>query len=215
MHLIASYPRSGSTWLRFILCNLLYPNIEHDFDSVNKYIPTYESEADMKIKALDKPEYYKTHSLSAAQNIIFLHRHVGDVLISEYYYKRKFHNDPRIFEEFVIGCDYGQEWRQNINHYFPCNKMISFDRLDNEFSLMEIIGTNYSEGQIKDAIRKSNFETMQKIEDKGFGIYPKGDENIKFVRNGKSGQWLNLSEGLQQRIIEKNYIQLKALNYIK
>jgi hypothetical protein len=37
--LIASYPRSGSTWVRFILSNLLHPEESHDFDSVNQIIP--------------------------------------------------------------------------------------------------------------------------------------------------------------------------------
>lgn len=211
--LLASYPRSGSTWLRFILCNLLYPDMEHDFDSVNKHIPTYESWGEMK-GGIQTVEYYKTHSLSFAQRVIFLHRHIGDVLISEYHYKRKFHADPRIFEEFVIACDYGQEWRQHINHYFPCNKMISFEDLDSAYLLKNKLGLTHTEEQITAAIEKSSFAIMQKAEDKGFGIYESGDVNIKFIRNGKSGQWKELSEGLQHRIVEKNYIQLKALGYI-
>lgn len=188
--------------------------MEHDFDSVNKHIPTYESFGEMVHCVVQCPEYYKTHSLSFAQRAIFLHRHVGDVLISEYYYKKKFHADPRIFEEYVIQCDFGQEWRQHINHYFPCNKMISFDDLSSAYLLKTKLGLKHTEEQITKAIEKSSFAIMQKAEKKGFGMYPSGDESIKFIREGKSGQWKSLTPELQQRITEKNFIQLKALGYI-
>lgn len=44
MKIIASYPRSGSTYLRFILCNLYYPETTHTFETVNRLIPTIESD---------------------------------------------------------------------------------------------------------------------------------------------------------------------------
>lgn len=210
--IIASYPRSGSTWLRFILCNLLYPDIQHDFDSVNKHIPAIDNADDMKI-AIEQPTFYKTHSLRHGQNIIHLHRHVGDVLISEYWYKQKFHADGMTLFEYLIVTDYGKNWRDSIDFYFPCAKSISYDQLEDCMRLKYLIGS-YTIEEISAAIEKSSFSKMQKAEEKGFGIYPTGSPEIKFIRKGTTGQWRELDAQTQNRIIEKNYTQLKALGYL-
>ena len=213
-YLIASYPRSGSTYLRFIISNMIHPDQIHNFDSMNRIVPAIDDVNNIK-ESNDNPLFYKTHSLRHGQNIIYLHRHVGDVLISEYWYKQKFHKDDVTMHEWLIQNKYGEFWRQSVNHYFPCKYQLSFKDINNSVELGKLpYFSKRSQDEIIEAISKSEFQKMQEVESEGFGIYPKGDEGIKFIRKGTSDQWKELDEQTQARIIERNYTELKILGYL-
>lgn len=215
-YLIASYPRSGSTWLRFILANLLRDNEEHTFDSVERLIPAIEDYGGMK-QAGKKCRFFKTHKLRHGNNVIFLHRHIGDVLISEYWYKKKYDSaDNRSLLRFMIETEFGSNWRQHVDHYFPSNLSLSYDHLHRPEIVWDVLSDiePWNVEQVTSAIEKSNFGKMRKAEEKGFGIYPTGNPDIKFVRECRSGQWRDLPEPIQEEIIDRNYIQLKALDYL-
>lgn len=210
--IIASYPRSGSTWLRFILCNLFYPGGSHDFDSVNRHIPSID-DPDGMAHAVDVPIFFKTHGLKHSQRILFLHRHVGDALVSEWWYKRKYHSETRTLEDYLKEDDYGAEWRAHINHYFPCEKSIDYRSLGNP-ARVHILFPHMNFLDVARAVNASSFEAMQKAEEKGFGSYPVGDPEIKFVRKGVNDQWRELDVEIQHQIQNKNLSQLKMLRYL-
>lgn len=213
MIIICSYPRSGSTWLRFILCNLLYPETEHDIDSVNRHIPDIDHYDGMK-ESIHRPHAFKSHGLRQGQSIIFLHRHVGDVLISEWWYKKKYHADTRTLEQFLEDCKYGENWRAHIDHFFPAERQIGYDELSDHSSLLRVIPKSFLRSDLRKAMRKSSFTELQHVEKKGFGQYPSGDLEIPFFRQGTSDQWKDLKENIQDRILYSNLIQLKALGYL-
>ncbi len=212
--IIASYPRSGSTWIRFILFNLIYPNLEASFENVNRYIPSIDTDAWVNN---DHSKFYKTHRILPVDNIIFLHRHIGDVLISEYWYKKKFHFDERSFGEYLIACDYGKEWRTHVSFYITNHKyLLSYEDMHdakNIVSLIKAINLPYNKNEIYRAIQKSDFEKMQQAELVGLGGYDAGDTSIKFVREGTCGQYLDLPKEIIEKILEKNNLQLKLLGY--
>lgn len=212
--IIASYPRSGSTWLRFILCHLYYPNARIDFAFVNKAIPDIDHAEGMRA-SLSPLLFFKSHRLRHGQRILFLHRHVGDVLISEYWYKRKFHGDTRTLEEFLASCDYGREWREHIDFYFPCQQAIGFDELGNWEAILRILPQREPRDRIEHAIAQSSFDNLQSLEGGGFGdLYPSGDLSIRFIRDGRSGQWKELPRDLTDLLLEKNFTQLRVLGYL-
>src|SRR3990167_2785931 len=211
--LIASYPRSGSTWLRFILCNLLYPEISHDFASVDRHIP-YLDHLPMMKDSIPNPRFYKTHQLHQGQRVVFIHRHVGDVLISEYHYKRKYSGEGRCLLEYLIADGWGTNWRAHVNHYFPCERSLRFGEIGDPSCLHRVF-PGISEEDFRLAISKSTFDTLQKIEsEKGTGLYPGGGNlDIRFIRNGRSGQWREMDKMVQDYLIEQNFCQLKKLGY--
>lgn len=194
-----------------MLTYLLHPDKEHDFDSVNRYVPDIDDTAGIR-NAYKDPIFYKSHALRHSQGVIFLHRHVGDVLISQWWYKRKFHKDERTLEEYMEQDDYGTDWRKHINHYFPCHRQIGYEELSDPDAIESIV-PKFSSWSIKRALARCTFERMQALEERGFGAYPSGDPEIKFCRSGKSRQWLDLRENLQTIIIEKNLRELVMLGY--
>lgn len=220
-YLIASYPKSGNTWLKFILANYFYPDIEHDFASVNYHIPELGLDTIHLKEGIKSPKFYKTHYHHNGSNIIYLHRHVGDCLISHWWYNKQFHQDKRPIYEWIIELDYGVQWRDHVNFYFPQRIALSYEGLKNDTSgsvefLLREIGENVDYLRIKEAIDKSSFENMQKAEAKGYGLYESAiiDHNIKFVRKGQINQWSELDKDVQDKILDKNYRELRILGYV-
>lgn len=215
-YFIASYPRSGSTWLRFILCHLFQPSIPHTMATVDRFIP-YVDGADAWRAAVDRPLFIKSHRVGHNRDrVIWVYRHVGDVLISEWWYKQKFGGEARPLVEYLEADDWGAGWRAHVDYYFPCQLMLEYGELADPFRVWQIINQitpHYSFAEVGRAAAQCSFLHLQEVEQQGFGIYPSGDLNIKFFRKGCSDQWRSLPEKLQEKIIQKNYIQLRMLGY--
>lgn len=219
-YIIASYPRSGSTWFRFVLAHVFYENPEKEhgedvlftFNDVNCLIPPIDHGPGV-LDGIFNPRFYKSHALHQSSRIIYLHRHVGDVLISEWWYKKKFHGESRSIESYLLDVDYGREWRAHVNHYFPQNWMLSYDELSLPQSYLSL-GIGIEKDRLERALRLCSFAAMQKEEEQGFGKYPSGDLSIRFVRRGKSQQWRELPDPCIGAILEKNAVQLRLLGYL-
>jgi hypothetical protein len=54
---------------------------------------------------------------------------------------------------------------------------------------------------------------MKEAEALGFGDYEAGNTEIKFVRDGTSGQWKSLPKELVSEILKKNKKELISLGY--
>lgn len=121
---IVSYPKSGNTWLKFIMCNLLHPEIQHDFDTVVKYCPTAENEQEVKYSknakiSIGKPRLFKSHSDvdNGFPNVIYIFRDVRDVLVSFYYHQKKFNHYANIMDNFIEEVYYGAGWRNHVIYW--------------------------------------------------------------------------------------------------
>lgn len=208
MKLISSYPRSGSSWFRFIICNLYYPNQKHDFISVNDLFPGIDTDK----PHIGSPKWGKTHELKEVD--LFLFRHVGDVLISLYHYNRKFDKDFSMsFREFLFETDFGKEWREHVNYYKDHPNKLRYTHIDKVEFIVNITNGQFSDLEVETAITKSHFTVMQKAEEKGFGVYPSGDLSIKFCREGRDAQWTELENGLRFMIEQKNEKELQMLGF--
>jgi len=88
---LISYPRSGNTWVRFMLANLLKEADETiDFHNIHEYIPEEGRNNDI-INALSSPRIIKSHSTykSNYPRVIYLVRDGRDVYVSYYHYRLK------------------------------------------------------------------------------------------------------------------------------
>src|SRR2546423_3783309 len=88
---LVSYPKSGNTWTRFLIANLLYPECNPDFTNINELIPDPEALSKRRLAQLPRPRIIKTHQYYHPnyKNIICIVRDPRDVAVSEYYFHRK------------------------------------------------------------------------------------------------------------------------------
>ena len=103
---LASYPRSGNTWLRFLLYRYTYGEI-HSSSDVDRGIPPIQR-ATLNT-SYDGTVLSKTHFLWSPEHphadqtvgFIYLIRHPKDVLLSSFNYLRLVRNDPTTAQEFA------------------------------------------------------------------------------------------------------------------
>src|SRR5664279_375782 len=103
--LLVSYPRSGNTWTRFLIANLLYPTTDVDFTNIERLVPDTTTQSSRALKQVPRPRVIKSHEYfdHRYRRTIYVVRDPRDVALSYYDYNRRnqFIDDSVGVDEFV------------------------------------------------------------------------------------------------------------------
>jgi len=217
--LMFGYPKSGNTWLRFLLYN--YLNLLRN-PEVKETI-TYNRLSTLQNNVMERgstflseegfPVFYRTHTLFRRVYLlfnvkIFIHRNPLDTLISAYYYYKNrdipFGDDSEKIRENLNDIDFYVKYKfQDWLDFFT----ISVDKADivinysllkldcfSEFSkLIKQLEWKYNEDLIYKSIRLSSFQNVKKMgKDKNqlYGSATKdGSFKGEFARSGEESQF--------------------------
>src|ERR1051326_236512 len=58
---IVSYPRSGNTWTRFLIANLLHPDEPVTFRNISRLLRDSEARSSRYLKSIPRPRVIKSH----------------------------------------------------------------------------------------------------------------------------------------------------------
>src|SRR5579884_4296147 len=88
---LVSYPRSGNTWTRFLIGNLIYDGDPITFANVEARIPEIHLFPDWKLRSLPRPRVLKSHEYfhPRYRTTIYIVRDPRDVAVSTYHYSIK------------------------------------------------------------------------------------------------------------------------------
>jgi len=200
--LLISYPRSGNTWVRFLLANIIKPaGLEIDFHNVHYYVPELNRNNEI-IQALDPPRVVKTHALykSAYPRVIYLVRDGRDVYVSYYHYRLKQLDEGITFGDFLRRDDhFPSRWKEHIDSWLTSGMggenllLVRYEDLLEEPEaelkrMVAFIGLESSDQAIHQAVEDSRFDRMREIDQtKGRKYNLTGTKD--FVRKGKAGTW--------------------------
>lgn len=120
---IISYPKSGSTWTRFLIANLVHPKETVTFANLDRVLPSTVVASRRQLKRTSRPRFLKSHNYydHRYQRVVYVVRDPRDVVLSEY----RFHLKGRRIEDgypierfvarFVNGeiGNYGS-WKENV-----------------------------------------------------------------------------------------------------
>jgi len=111
---LTSYPRSGNTWTRFLVGNLVHIGESVTFLNVERLVPDMYKHSDSYLRHLRRPRILKSHEIfdPRYRKIIYIVRDPRDVAVSNYHWEMKQRSvgekDP--IETFVSGWIKGIYW---------------------------------------------------------------------------------------------------------
>lgn len=202
---IAAFPRSGSTWLRTILVNILDPSAKSDPDIFNAKIPAVSIRNASVINKLQSPRLIMTHSCwrPSIKKAVYLIRDGRDAFISTYHYHTTRNEiDMSIEEYYRQYCSgvYGVTWEKNINSWVLNRKnniandllIIKFEELKKNTcatisEVCKFIKIDAENELIKSAIYDASIQKAKEIEKQRQGNI--SDSNASFYRTGDPNQW--------------------------
>jgi hypothetical protein len=216
---LVSYPRSGNTWARFLLGNLIDQSSPVKFLNIEARIPEIYFNNDRFLRRLPRPRMLKSHESFQPHypHVIYIVRDPRDVAVSFYHHHVKAGNIPDDYSmagfvpRFIAGefdPKFGS-WRDNALSWLALRKndprflLLRYEDMkrDTERALTTVVAfldrcafrkIDSSPAALQRAIELSSPERMRALEQKEAGqwVLTKGTRADKpFVRSATAGGW--------------------------
>jgi len=211
---IVSYPRSGNTWTRFLIANLLHPQEEVTFATIESQVPDSEAQSRAHLRRIPRPRFIKSHQYfhPRYRRVIYIVRDPRDVALSYYHFHRKNRQIEDAYplagfiSDFVggrmISASWGT-WRENVGSWIsarggtPGFLLLRYedmlaDTLNQTNRLAEFLGVKPTSSLLERAIESSAADHMRELEQSQGGqwVSTKGKRtDIPFVREASAGAW--------------------------
>jgi hypothetical protein len=211
---VVSYPRSGNTWTRFLIANLVYPEKNVGFTNIEKLIPDTSSQSNRALKSTPRPRIIKSHEYfdHRYRKVIYIVRDPRDVALSYYDFQRKYRqiDDAYPLEQYVedfvqgrlISIDWGT-WAENVSSWiYTRGKSKNFLLLRYEdmmkdttrelTRIAQFFGIEAAPTRLQEVIDRSSADRMrelEKLEADRWIATKNRRKDIPFVRVAKAGGW--------------------------
>ena len=213
---LVSFPRSGNTWTRFLVCNLMSPDNPVNFAQLEKRIPEIYYVPDRKLRAFPRPRVIKSHECfdPRYKKIIYIVRDPRDVLVSYYEFqlKRRVIGDDCSLEEFLprfmesaIEPKTGS-WRDHVLSWTATRDgqknflLLRYEEMlantqTEATKIASFLGLRSDPESIRRAVDLSSADRMRKLEKEESGQWSatrKTRRDKPFVRNAAAGGWKSI-----------------------
>jgi hypothetical protein len=208
---LVSYARSGSTWMRFLVGNLVHPNDPVTFASLEKKMPEIYLNTKKALDNHPRPRILTSHEPfdPRYKKLIYIVRDPRDVALSYYHLQVKLR---RFEEEYTIGqflprffageFDTAGSWGENVGSWLVARGNTSgflFLRYEDVLTntvqelskIASFLGVNADPERVERAVELSSADRMRSLEKKE----PEGWKLLRGSRNDKSFVRLAASGG--------------------
>jgi len=211
---LVSYPRSGNTWTRFLIANLLHPETAVGFANIESLVPDTAALSSRTLKRVPRPRVLKSHQYFDPRypKVLYVVRDPRDVAFSYYQFHRKygFIQDNHPMEQFVadfvggrlISADWGT-WAENVASWFytrgqnPTFMLIRYEDLKRNTErelgrIAHFMEVAPDPKLLTQAIQKSSADRMRELEQQQQHEWigtKKHRKDIPFVGQASAGTW--------------------------
>jgi len=210
---LVSYPKSGNTWTRFLVANLVFPEKNVDFSNLNDLTPDPEAMSKRNLAEVPRPRIIKSHQYfdPRYQRVIYIVRDPRDVVLSQYHFdiKRQAIEEKFPLESYVGRFLRGEDdrpygtWAENVASWLyvrgthPGFLLIRYELLQSHgmkelAKIARFFGIAADESRLKFALEQSSADRMRELEKKQAHLWSSTRETRQdkpFVRAAKSGGW--------------------------
>ena len=208
---IVSYPRSGNTWVRFLVGNLIASS-PTTFANVDERVPDIYKTDIETLSRSQRPRYLKSHETvdSRYPTVIYVVRDPRDVLVSYYHYKMRLNRIPDghsiagFAKGFIKGSlDSFGSWADHVSGWLNSREGSSGFLLVRYEDLLEypyreteritdFLGISCSQARVRQAVEQASFSQMRQLEETHQQSWAEAQgarTDIPFVRAGTREQW--------------------------
>jgi len=216
---VASYPRSGNTWLRFMLYEILVGQ-SSSFTNVHQLVP----DIGMQDKALpvlgNQGRLIKTHEPYRPQyrKAIYLVRDARDVALSEFAYQKALGLAGDNFEAYLprfLGGEVNPfgSWTAHVDSWVSAKDrgdaevlLVRFDEMraepeDSLAEMMNFLGVPAERETIRRAV---NNNSVEKMRDKEKVNPQRASAKGRFIRSGAVGGWREKFTETQAQLVAQH-----------
>jgi len=209
---LVSYPKSGNTWTRFLIGNLISKGEKADFSSINRIIPDPEALTKRAANQLPRPRILKSHQYFDPRypKVIYIVRDPRDVAVSQYHFQRKRRviQDGYPIEEFVRGFIRGEtsiygSWGENAASWLATRHgqsnflLLRYEDMleDTRQALAKVaafLDICATPERLQLAVENSSADHMRELEKsqaKLWSTTKNTRQDVPFVRAAKSSEW--------------------------
>jgi hypothetical protein len=209
---ILSFPKSGNTWTRFLIANLVYPETPADFSNINQLTPDPEALSKRALARMPRPRIIKSHQYfdPRYQRVIYVVRDPRDVALSQFHFHRKRgliedgYPPEKFVARFVKGetSPYGS-WGENVAGWLATRQnrpgflLLRYEDMlaDAARELNKVAGfleIPADAARISNAVQRSSADEMRKLEKSQGHLWSSTQstrQDVPFVRAAKAGGW--------------------------
>lgn len=209
---IVSYPRSGNTWLRFLVGNLICREGPINFHNLERVIPDIHVNSTRYISGISRPRLLKSHEYfdPRYRRVVYIVRDPRDVAVSYYRYYRKLRVLPdgypmdRYIALFLTGeLQTWGSWGENVASWLAARwgsgqfLMLRYedlladtvDQLSMVADFLEIQSTRQDLVRTVELCSVERMRILEKAEGDDWVTIKGGRKDVPFIGRATSGQW--------------------------
>lgn len=210
---LVSYPRSGNTWLRFLVGNLVRAEAPVTFANIESVVPSIYVNTDLALRKIPRPRILKSHEAFFAKyrKVIYIVRDPRDVAVSYYHYLIKYRQLPDGYpladfvRRFMIDDfkDYFAPWGDHVQSWLAmretrdaflllrCEDLMD-DAARELAKVASFLNTPATAENLARAVELSSAKRMKSLEQKESRVWvstKNSRQDMPFIRSAKSGGW--------------------------
>jgi Sulfotransferase domain len=209
---IVSYPRSGNTWTRFLIANLINSDEPATFANIERRVPEIEANTRRQLERFPRPRILKSHEYfdPRYKKVIYIVRDPRDVVLSYYYFqlKKRFIEDGCPMDWYVSRFIAGEvddyaSWGDNVATWLVTRYGSSgflllryedmFQAPQRELAkVASFLGIEADPPRLDKAVELSSADRMRELEKKDENVYVvtrRTRKDIPFIRTAVCGGW--------------------------
>ncbi|HTF44724.1 MAG TPA: sulfotransferase domain-containing protein [Terriglobales bacterium] len=232
---LVSYPRSGNTWTRFLVANLLNPEDSATFTNIESRVAEIYFNPDHALRKLPRPRLLKSHEAFHPNypRVICIVRDPRDVAVSFYHHNVKARNIPDTYpmDDFIprfMRAEFDPwwgSWADNVMSWIKMREgrdtflLLRYEDMkeDSPRELVKIArflqkaGFNHidaSAEKVAQAVQLSSPERMRELEKQDAGKYAQLKQTRQdkpFVRSAQAGGWKSALSAESVALIERDW----------
>lgn len=207
--ILAGYPKTGSTWIRYFLYSLLMQRLDNSIatiDAMDEFMPEFANDSFFQLWQFEEcARIIKTHQRGLPflrnKRAALIVRDPRDIVVSYYHYVSglKANGFDGTLSDVLKHPKMGAEsffkhyasWRNSAGLILKYEDLKD-DPLTGFTTLANFYGVSRSSEEIQLAIGKSDFSSMRSAQQRSTKLKSEFKEGHQFVRSGKKAQWKDL-----------------------